>query len=66
MKRMYLELNKLTHKQLEKLLQACTDEVRARNGGPILPTPNRVGMQMDKCVVLQKRNGGTITERKPK
>lgn len=66
MKRMYLELNKLTHKQLNTLLQACTDEVRSRNGGPVLPEPNRTLIQMDKCVVLQRKNHGSIYERKPK
>ena len=63
---MYLELDKLTHKQLEKLLQACTDEVRSRNGGPVLPTPNRIQLQLRKCVMIDwgKRHKGYY-ERKP-
>jgi hypothetical protein len=66
MKRMFLELDKLTHKQLEKLLQSCTDEVRSRNGGPVLPTPNRTPLQMQKCVVLERYVGWSTTmERKP-
>ena len=69
MKRMYLELTKLTDKQLDSLRFQINEEVGGRNSRTMRKQKPTVRAQipMSKCTVLERTRVGTDVweERKP-